>query len=144
MSVFGAWAAKLDEAAAKLDGELALTVVREQARDFLAIERVITPKRTGALMASESIDSVSGGGTHAVATVGPHIIYAAFRNDGGTIHAKPGLGRKGMRPHTLHFNGVFPLHVTQAGSHYVERSESAARGALDSVAESVIAGILDF
>jgi bacteriophage HK97-gp10 putative tail-component len=134
------WAAKVEAAAERVGSELAITVVKEQARDFLATERVVTPKRTGRLADSETIDSVGGGGSSATATVSPHAIYAEFRNDGGTIHAKPGLGRKGMRPHTLHWGGdggPFPLSVTQSGSHYVQRAEAAAAAELADVAEMV-------
>ena len=147
MSVFGAWAGKLSDAAAKMDAGMAITVVREQAKDFLAIERIITPKKSGALASSEAINSISGGGTHAVASVSPHRVYAQFREDGGTIHAHERMvtGRNGrLYRHTLHFDGVFAMHVTQAGAHYVEKSEAAARGALESAAASVMAEFLDF
>jgi len=144
MSVFSAWAARLDETAARAGAELAVTVAREQARDFLAIERIITPKRTGALADSETVNSVSGGGTHAVASVSPHKIYAEMEEDGGVIRAHGGLGRKGKRPHTLHWEGGgFPLEVTHVGKGYVKRSEAAARGILDGVAERVTAGFFD-
>jgi hypothetical protein len=140
MSALGDWAAKLAAAAERIDDGLAVAVAREQARDFLAIERVITPKRTGHLMESETVDSVEGGGTHAVALVSPHAIYARFRENGGTIT------RKLPPPHVLGNPavGFFGHSVTQKGSHYVERSEAAARGQLTATAEMVLEEFLDF
>ena len=128
MNLAGAATAFRDMAGRAKSG-LALAACEEAAKDYLAILRVVTPKRTGALAESETIDSISGGGTHARAVVAPHKVYAAFREHGGTIHAKAGLGRKGMRPHTLHWEGGgFPLHVTQAGAHYMEKARGAAAG----------------
>ena len=145
MSAFGEWAGELRAAADRMSTGLALEVVREQARDFLAVERAITPKRTGKLAGSETIDAIEGGGAHATAVVSPHTVYAEFRENGGTIHAHGGLGRKGMRPHTLHWDGGgFPRHVTQQGSHYVERSEAAARGMMNGIADQVLERFLDF
>lgn len=155
MNALGAWAAKVAAAAERIEGGLAIAVVREQARDFLAIERAVTPKRTGRLADSERIDSISGGGSHARAVVSPHTIYAKFREDGGTISAKYGevwktpknskTGRARMYRHTLHWEGGgFPMHVTQAGSHYVERAQGAAAAPLAGAAEQVLATFLDF
>lgn len=145
MSALSAWAEKVAAAAARIEADLAIEVARAQSKDFLAIERAVTPKKTGRLAESEAVDGVSGGGTHAVGVVSPHIIYAEFRNDGGTISAHAGLGRMGLRPHTLHWDGGgFPLHVTQKGAHYVQKAEAIGRGALTGTAEVVIAGFLDF
>ena len=138
MSPLSDWAAKVAEAAERIEDGLAVEVARAQARDFLATERVITPKRTGALMESETVDAVTGGGTHAVALVSPHIIYAHFRNFGGTITSK------GPWPLRNRATGqVFGRQVTQAGSHYVERSEAAAEGRLQATAEMVLEEFLD-
>jgi hypothetical protein len=143
VSALGEWAAKLAAAAERIESELAITVCREQAKDFLAIERAVTPKRTGALADSETVDGVTGGGTHAVAIVSPHIIYAQFRNDGGTIT------RKKPRPAVLgsyggpYFGRGNPATVHQAGSHYVERAQGMAAGPLAGVAEMVLAEFLD-
>ena len=127
----GEAAAAMRAVADRCDSSLALEACRESAKDAVAILRIVTPKKTGALADSEVVNSVEGGGTHAVANYGPHKIYDKFRNDGGTISAHAGLGRKGMRPHTLHWEGgAFPLHVTQAGSHYMQRGEAAAKPAV--------------
>jgi len=139
MSAYDDLAAHWEAVAERMDAGLAVDVVREQARDFLAILRIVTPKRTGKLAGSETIDSAGGGGTFASAKVSPHIIYAEFRENGGTITAHGGLGRKGMRPHTLHWGGGgFPLSVTQAGAHYVEKAQAAAKGQMDGIAQSVL------
>lgn len=115
-------AAAFRKIAERAEAELALTACREAARDYLAVLRAVTPKRSGALMESERIDAVTGGGTHATAIVAPHIHYAAFRNYGGTItRHKPGsLGTPAV--------GFFGHSVTQAGSHYMERAEGLSRG----------------
>lgn len=139
MSALSAWAGRLREAASRVESDLALTVAREQARDFLAIERAVTPKRTGRLADSETVDALTGGGSHAEAVVSPHTVYAHFRENGGTIT------RKLPPPHVLGTpaTGFFGHSVTQAGSHYVERAQGIAAGPLHAVAESVTAEFLD-
>lgn len=133
----GEAAAAFRHLAERARSELALVACEEAAKDYLAILRAVTPKRTGALADSETIDSISGGGEHATAVVAPHKIYAKFRNDGGTISAKYGevwkTPKGGTKPrmyrHTLHWDGGgFPLHVTQAGAHYMERARGLAGG----------------
>jgi hypothetical protein len=140
VSALGDWAAKVADAAARIESGLAIEVAREQARDFLAIERHVTPKRTGRLADSETIDALTGGGTRAVAVVSPHTVYAAFRENGGTItrHLPP--------PHVLGNPavGFFGHSVTQAGSHYVERAQGLAAGPMAVAAEIAIARFLDF
>jgi hypothetical protein len=138
VSALGDWAAKVAAAAARIESDLAVAVVREQARDFLAIERHVTPKRTGRLADSETIDALTGGGTRAVAVVSPHTVYAAFRENGGTItkHSPGSLGNPGV--------GWFGHSVTQRGSHYVERAQGLAAGPLAVAAEIAIAAFLDF
>ena len=137
MSALSDWAAKLSAAADRMEAELAVTVCREQAKDFIAIERIVTPKRSGALAGSEHVDSVTGGGAHAEAIAGPHIIYARFRNDGGTIT------RKLPWPHVLGTGPWYGHQVTQKGSHYVERAEADAAGIMGGVAEGVLGEFLD-
>ena len=92
----------------------------EGSRDFLAVLRMVTPKRSGALMDSETVTGPTGSGAFAVAEVGPHIIYAEFRNEGGTISAKVEPARSGgkypsgkPRRHSLHWPGGFAMHVTR-------------------------------
>jgi hypothetical protein len=140
VSALSEWAGKVAAAAARIDSELAITVAREQAKDFLAIERHVTPKRTGRLADSEAIDALTGGGTHAMAVVSPHTIYAHFRENGGTIT------RKLPPPHVLGNPtvGFFGHSVSQAGSHYVERAQGLAAGPLLGAAEAAIAEFFDF
>ncbi len=137
MGAMGEFAAKLEAAAAWLRGEAALDVCEAQALAFQRIEREVTPKRSGRLADSETIDSLSGGGGHARAVVSPHTPYAAFRNNGGTItkHSPGSLGNPAV--------GWFGHSVTQRGSHYVERAEGLAAGALRQAAEAVIEAGLD-
>jgi hypothetical protein len=139
VSALGEWAAKLGEAARLMEDGMAETIVREQAKDFLAIERIVTPKRTGRLAESEKVDAVMGGGSHAEAVVSPHTVYAQFREDGGTItrHLPP--------PHVLGNPsvGFFGHSVTQKGSHYVERAEGVAAPLMTGVAEKVLEEFLD-
>jgi hypothetical protein len=149
VSAFGEEAARWDAIATRMETDLAITVCREQVEAFGTVEHILTPKRSGALADSEYADSISGGGTHAVGVYGPHKIYAAFRNDGGTISAKDEPARSGKvhevsgipYRHSLAWGGGFAMHVTQAGSHYVERSEAAARGSLAGIAEFVLGEI---
>jgi hypothetical protein len=137
VSDFGAEAARWRAVAERIESGLAITVCREQVEAFARIEYIITPKRSGALADSEHPDSIAGGGAYATARYGPHKNYASFRNYGGTISKhKPGsLGTPAV--------GWFGHTVTQAGSHYVERSEAAARGQLDSVAQFVLDSMLE-
>lgn len=146
MSALGDWAAKVADAAARIESDLATDVARAQGDKFIEIERLVTPKRSGALAASEHIDAVTGGGTHATAVGGPHKRYAVFRNDGGEINAKMRWIYHGNRRyrHTLFFDGTFALHVSQTGAHYVQKAEGAAAGPLAEVAEQVLAFFLDF
>ena len=108
--------------AARCEADLAREACTEAARDYLAILRAVTPKRTGRLAGSEKIDSITGGGAVAVAVVAPHTVYAAFRDHGGTItkHSPGSLGTPAV--------GWFGHSVTQAGSHYMARAVGAAKG----------------
>lgn len=118
----GEAAAAFRALADRAESGLAREACEEAARDYLAILRAVTPKRTGRLAASETVDSVAGGGTRAVAVVAPHTVYAEFRDRGGTIYA---------RNHRVLGNpdvGWFGKSVTQAGSHYMARAEGMAKG----------------
>lgn len=131
MSAFGEWASRLQAAAAQMEASLAVEAAREQARDFLAVERFVTPKRSGRLADSETVDSVTGGGAQARAVVSPHTVYASFRNRGGTISVR----NKRVLSDGESF---FGKTVTQAGSHYVERSEAIAGPSMDAAAAEVV------
>lgn len=117
-------AARYREIAARCEDSLALDCARAGAKEYLAALEVTTPVRSGALRASEHIDAVFGSGTHATAVVAPHIIYAAFRNYGGTITVKRArvLGTPAV--------GFFGRSVTQSGAHYMEKAEDESRGTM--------------
>jgi hypothetical protein len=151
MGAIGEFAARLEAGAAKLKESGAIEVCEAQALTFLRIEHAVTPKRSGHLADSEYIDSISGGGSHAIATMGPHAKYAEIENDGGTISAEDrwvtGINKNG-KPyrvrHTLHWpGGGFPLHVKHKGSGYVQKAEGLAQAAMRQTAEQVIEAILD-
>ena len=128
------FAAAARDLAARAEASLALDVCRAMADVALPQLQIVTPVLSGALRDSEHIDAVFGSGAFAGAVIAPHIIYAEFRNNGGTITSKG--------PWPLRNAGtgqVFGRHVTQAGSHYMERGEAAARGPCHAVAERVTA-----
>jgi hypothetical protein len=118
------FAGAVRELAERADGELASTCAEEAGKDFLAILRVVTPKRSGRLAASEKVDAVTGGGAEATAVVGAHTVYAAFREHGGTITRKLPLPHVLGTPET----GFFGHSVSQAGSHYFEKAEGLSKG----------------
>jgi hypothetical protein len=114
-------AAAVKGIADRADAELASECARTAAREFLGALQVTTPVETGALRESERIFGVSGGGAVAVAVVGSELLYARFRNDGGTIRVK----RAKVLTDGTRF---FGKQVTQAGSHYMEKAEAEAVG----------------
>jgi len=117
------FAAAMRDVAVRADAELASECARVASREYLAALAVTTPVLTGALRESEHVMSLSGGGAVAVAEVGSELIYAKFRNDGGTITSH------GPWPLRNRETGqVFGRQVTQAGSHYIERAADWAEG----------------
>jgi hypothetical protein len=140
-------AAKLKDLAERTETEFAAGCIREMAPAALAALKAATPKRSGKLAGSETIDSITGSGTTATAILAPHTDYAEFREYGGTIHAKDEPARSGRvhQPsgipyrHSLAWAGGFAMHVTQAGSHYMERGEAAGRGPCASAAAAFAA-----
>lgn len=116
------FAGAVRDLAARAEAELAGECARVAAREFLAALDVTTPVRSGELRRSMHTFSVSGGGAVAVAVVGSDLIYAKFRNDGGTIHVRRAkvLGTPAV--------GFFGKSVTQAGAHYMEAAEADAAG----------------
>ena len=132
----GEFAAELKGLAERADADLARTCAEEAGRDFLAILRMVTPKRSGHLAASESLDSVSGGGAVAVAIVGAHAKYAEFREHGGTItkHSPGSLGTPAV--------GWFGHSVTQKGSHYFEKAEGLAGPQIAEVCRATLSRFL--
>lgn len=128
----GEFAAALRGLAERAEADLAPQCAEEAGRDFLAVLRAVTPKRTGHLMESESLDSVTGGGAVAEAVVGAHAVYAEFRNNGGTItrHGPGSLGTPAV--------GFFGHSVTQRGSHYFERAEGLAVSQIQAACQGVL------
>jgi hypothetical protein len=135
----GRWEAVADRCATSL----AIDVCRAQAERFVDVERLVTPKRTGALADSERIDMIGGGGAWAIAVVSPHKIYAGIENFGGTIEAQGQSKRNPRYAHVLAFDGIFARKVHHPGKGYVAKAEGAARGEMDQVSERVMAWILD-
>lgn len=129
------FAAEVRALAVRAETGLARDCAGAAARELLAALEVTTPVRSGALRASERIFSVSGGGPVAVAVVGSDLIYAKFRNDGGTIRVK----RAKVLTDGAHF---FGKQVTQHGSHYMERAEGEARGPIQAACASIVADFL--
>jgi hypothetical protein len=133
----GQLAAALRRAADSVRDDGALECAHAAGQGYLRVLRDNTPVETGALLASERVDRISGGGSRATVTIGAHTVYAAFRETGGTITAKrfPQLGNPRV--------GWFGKEVTQAGSHYFARTNTwADGGGLDEICHEVIRGFL--
>ena len=109
--------------AGRAEASLAEECARAAATEYHAALDVTTPVLTGALRGSMHTMGVTGGGPVAVAEVGSDLIYARFRNYGGTIRSK------GPWPLRNRATGqVFGRQVTQAGAHYMENAEGWAEG----------------
>jgi hypothetical protein len=130
------FAAEVRALAGRAEAGLAGECARAAAKEMLAALEVTTPVRSGALRASERVFSITGGGPVAVAVVGSDLIYAKFRNDGGTIRVKRAkvLGTPAV--------GFFGKQVTQAGSHYMERAEVEAAGLIQAMCAITLAEFL--
>jgi len=130
------FAAAVRALAGRAETDLAPACAGEAGRDFLAVLRAVTPKRTGHLADSESLDSVTGGGPVAIAVVGAHAVYAEFREHGGTItkHTPGSLGTPAV--------GFFGHSVTQRGSHYFETAEGLAGPAIEAACQAKLAEFL--
>lgn len=125
----------LERADREIETRAAIECARDAGQAFLVQLRLETPVLTGELRASETVDSVRGSGTFAVATIGAHTVYAEFRNDGGTITVKNA---------TVLTDGVsfFGRSVTQAGSHYFERAGARAGPEIEDACKRTIEGML--
>ena len=131
------FAAAAQAMADRAESELAVEVARAGAKELLAAMFVATPVLSGALRHSETVQSVGGSGAHAVALVGPNVIYDKFRNDGGTIHSK------GPWPLRNRATGqVFGRSVTQAGCHYMERAEEEGAPMVEAAGQIALSEIL--
>jgi hypothetical protein len=130
------FAAEIRVLAGRAEAELAAECARVAGKEMLAALEVTTPVRSGALRQSERVFSITGGGPVAVAVVGSDLIYAKFRNDGGTIHVRRAkvLGTPAV--------GFFGKSVTQAGSHYMERAEAEAAGLIQAMCAITLAEFL--
>lgn len=130
-------AGRLREIAARCDESLARDCAAAGAKEYLAALHVTTPVESGALRASEKVNFVAGDGVHAVADVGPDIIYDRFRNDGGTIRVKNA---------TVLTDGTsfFGKQVTQAGSRYMERAADDAEGTIGAAMRIIVDEYLTF
>jgi hypothetical protein len=124
-------AATLQECADRASASMARDVVDQMAQIYLPILKSVTPVETGKLRDSEVMNSISGGGAFAQAQAGPHMIYAQFRNDGGTIHSH---GPWSLSNGSQYFGRV----VTQKGSHYMEKAQAAASGPCEAAARKVM------
>ena len=131
------FAAAVRGLAGRAEASLAHECAEAGAKEYLAALFVTTPVLTGALRASEKINSVSGGGAAAVADVGPDIIYDKFRNDGGTItsHGSWSL-------HSKTTGQYFGRSVTQRGSHYMERATAEVQGTLQASMRIILSDFL--
>lgn len=132
------FAAAAEALAARAEESLALEVAQAAAKELLTAMFIVTPVLSGDLRDSERIQSVSGSGSHAVALVGPDIIYDRFRNDGGTITRKKPRPAVLGTPATGFFGRGNPATVKQQGSHYMERAEDEARPFVDAVGRMVV------
>lgn len=135
------FAAEMSAVTERAEEGLALDCAEAAGRDFLAVLRTVTPKRTGHLMESESLDSVTGSGATAEAVVGAHARYAAFRNYGGTITARK-KNRRGQYMLGTPGVGFFGRSVTQHGAHYFERAEAGSQPAIQAACREVLARYL--
>ena len=120
---FAEGAAAFRGLADRAEADLALEACGEAARDYLAVLRQVTPKRSGRLADSETVTGPTGGGSRATAFVGPHIRYAAFREHGGTIHVR------NAKVLTDGFS-FFGKSVTQTGARYMEKAEGPGGAAV--------------
>ena len=136
---FAEAAAKFRAATDRAEASMARECAAAGARAFLPIERSMTPVLSGRLRESEAVKAVRGSGAFAEAVVSSHLIYAHFRNFGGTITVRRArvLGTPEV--------GFFGRSVTQQGSHYVERAHAAAVGpvqvAIKAMAETFFRGL---
>lgn len=132
MTTFAEAAAEFRAAAGRADASLARDTVEAMAEVYLPVLKGETPVLSGRLRDSETLDEISGGGASATAKLGPHTVYARFRNFGGTITAKnfPVLGNPDV--------GFFGKSVIQKGSHYMEHAAAAAQGPCGAAAQKVV------
>ena len=129
------FALALNRTAAALDSEAATRCAQAAGGAFLGEFKKNTPVESGALRDSETVE-VSGGGTHARATVSTHLpLYASFRNYGGTIHVKNARVLSDGQ-------SFFGKSVTQKGSAYLEKTvdwgrAGGMRGPMDTAIDRI-------
>jgi HK97 gp10 family phage protein len=129
-------AARLKGAADDVKATAALKGAQAGGSAFLRELQRNTPVLTGTLRRSERVNSVTGSGTRATASIGPHAVYARFRNFGGTITAK--RARQLSNGHEF-----FGKSVTQAGAHYMDKTVAwADGGGLDAPVQIAVDDVL--
>jgi hypothetical protein len=130
---FAGAAARFREIAEHCEEGLARDCAKAGAKEYLAALFVTTPVLSGDLRRTEKVNFVSGGGSFAVANVGPDIVYDRFRNDGGTITSH---GPWPLRNRAT--GAVFGHSVTQAGSHYMERAVDESEGPMRASMQTIL------
>lgn len=117
----GQFAAALERTARAMESDGAARCARAAGGAFLGKLKENTPKLSGALADSESME-VSGGGASARAHIQTHRgEYASFRETGGTIRVKHARVLSDGR-------SFFGRSVTQKGSRYMARTVEWAEG----------------
>ena len=81
-------AARFREIAQHCEEGLAVEACRAAANDYVTVLRMTVPVETGALRDSVHLWRVWGDGRQAEAIAGPNIVYADFRDRGGTIRIR--------------------------------------------------------
>lgn len=115
-------------------------------------------RRSGALSDSVTVDEAAPGGVTATAKCGPHIVYAAIQEHGGTIHAHPGPARgiahfghaaRGIREHDDKWRHSlswiqdgerrFAMHVTLPARPYMRPAHDWAKaGGVEPAAKDAV------
>lgn len=119
-------------------------------------------RRTGNLSNSVTVTEAAAGSTSATVRCGPHIVYAAIQEHGGTIHAHPGPARgiayhghavRGIREHDREWRHSlswiqdgerrFAMHVTLPARPYMAPAHDwAEAGGIQPAARRAIAALI--
>jgi phage gpG-like protein len=124
--------------AERAEESLAVDCAKAAAKEFRAALDITVPVLSGDLRDSMHVFSVEGDGEHAIAIIGSELIYAKFRNDGGTITRKKGRPAVLGTPATGFFGKGNPATVTQVGSQYMQRAEEWSDGPLQAAIRGVV------
>lgn len=124
-------AARFREIAQHCEEGLAVEACRAAANDYVTVLRMTVPVETGALRDSVHLWRVWGDGRQAEAIAGPNIVYADFRDRGGTIRIRRAkVLSDGER--------FFGKQVTQEGSHYMLRAKVSSEGPIANACRLVV------